>query len=147
MPDKNTTTHVLMQNELVIYRGERSGIWQCRYKVAGVWQRASAKQRDLKLATKAARERMIEVEATTVIAEGEVLQLLNIRDPDVTEARYLEVVRFKTAKLFEATALAGAVLASAIVNEQQQAAAYGRHLDTAFTSLMICSIIQVTKRP
>jgi octaprenyl-diphosphate synthase len=71
-------------------------------------------------------------EATTVIAEGEVLQLLNIRDPDVTEARYLEVVRFKTAKLFEAAAQAGAVLAGACVNEQQQAAAYGRHLGTAF---------------
>jgi len=38
MPDKNATTHILMPNELVIYRRERSGIWQCRYKVADVWQ-------------------------------------------------------------------------------------------------------------
>jgi octaprenyl-diphosphate synthase len=71
-------------------------------------------------------------EATTVIAEGEVLQLMNIRDPDVTEARYLDVVRFKTAKLFEAAAHAGAVLAQANAEQQQYAATYGRHLGTAF---------------
>jgi hypothetical protein len=51
-----------MPNELVIYRRERSGIWQCRYKVADVWQRASTKQRDVKLAKQAARELMIEAE-------------------------------------------------------------------------------------
>jgi len=50
MPEKVETTHTLMQNELVIYRRERSGIWQCRFKVADVWQRASTKHRDLKLA-------------------------------------------------------------------------------------------------
>ena len=71
-------------------------------------------------------------EATTVIAEGEVLQLMNIRDPEVTEARYLDVVRFKTAKLFEAAAQAGAVLAQASDAQQQYAATYGRHLGTAF---------------
>ena len=70
--------------------------------------------------------------ATTVIAEGEVLQLLNIHDPDVSEARYLQVVRFKTAKLFEAAAEAGAVLAGASPAEQEAAAAYGRHIGTAF---------------
>ena len=43
-------------------------------------------------------------EATTVIAEGEVLQLLNVHDPDVSQERYLQVVRYKTAKLFEAAA-------------------------------------------
>lgn len=70
--------------------------------------------------------------ATTVIAEGEVLQLLNIHDPDVSEARYLQVVRFKTAKLFEAAAEAGAVLAGASRVQQEAAAAYGRHIGTAF---------------
>jgi octaprenyl-diphosphate synthase len=70
--------------------------------------------------------------ATTVIAEGEVLQLLNIHDPDVSEARYLQVVRFKTAKLFEAAAEAGAVLAGASSLQQEAAAAYGRHIGTAF---------------
>ena len=70
--------------------------------------------------------------ATTVIAEGEVLQLLNVHDPDVSEARYLQVVRFKTAKLFEAAAEAGAVLAGASAEQQAAAAAYGRHIGTAF---------------
>jgi len=70
--------------------------------------------------------------ATTVIAEGEVLQLLNIHDPEVSEARYLQVVRFKTAKLFEAAAEAGAVLAGGSAAQQEAAAAYGRHIGTAF---------------
>lgn len=70
--------------------------------------------------------------ATTVIAEGEVLQLLNVHDPDVSEARYLQVVRFKTAKLFEAAAEAGAVLAGATSAQRDAAAAYGRHIGTAF---------------
>lgn len=70
--------------------------------------------------------------ATTVIAEGEVLQLLNVHDPDVSEERYLQVVRFKTAKLFEAAAEAGAVLAGASTAQQAAAAAYGRHIGTAF---------------
>ena len=71
-------------------------------------------------------------EATTIIAEGEVLQLLNVHDPDVSEERYLQVVRFKTAKLFEAAARAGAVLADATSEQEEAAAAYGRHIGTAF---------------
>ncbi|WP_459616004.1 octaprenyl diphosphate synthase [Bordetella sp. 2513F-2] len=71
-------------------------------------------------------------EATTVIAEGEVLQLLNVHDPEVSEARYLQVVRYKTAKLFEAAAQVGAVLAGATPAQQDAAAAYGRHVGTAF---------------
>ncbi len=71
-------------------------------------------------------------EATTVISEGEVLQLLNVNDPDVTEKRYLQVVRYKTAKLFEAAAVAGAILAKATDQQQQAAGTYGRHLGTAF---------------
>ena len=69
---------------------------------------------------------------TTVIAEGEVLQLLNVHDPDVTEERYMEVVRFKTAKLFEAAAQVGAVLAGATPEQEEAAAAYGRHIGAAF---------------
>ena len=71
-------------------------------------------------------------EATTIIAEGEVLQLLNVHDPNVSEERYLQVVRFKTAKLFEAAARAGAVLANATPEQEEAAAAYGRHIGTAF---------------
>lgn len=70
--------------------------------------------------------------ATTVIAEGEVLQLMNIHDPDVSEARYLQVVRFKTAKLFEAAAEAGAVVCDATSTQITSAATFGRHIGTAF---------------
>ncbi|MGO3742480.1 octaprenyl diphosphate synthase [Kerstersia sp.] len=70
--------------------------------------------------------------ATTVIAEGEVLQLLNVHDPDVSEERYLQVVRYKTAKLFEAATQVGAVLAGATPEQEEAAAAYGRHIGTAF---------------
>lgn len=70
--------------------------------------------------------------ATTVIAEGEVLQLLNVHDPDVSLERYLQVVRYKTAKLFEAAAQVGAIVAGATPEMEEAMAAYGRHLGTAF---------------
>lgn len=70
--------------------------------------------------------------ATTIIAEGEVLQLLNVHDPDVSMPRYLQVIRYKTAKLFEAAAEVGAILAGADAAVQQAAATYGRHIGTAF---------------
>ena len=70
--------------------------------------------------------------ATTIIAEGEVLQLLNVHDPDVSEARYMQVVRYKTAKLFEAAAQVGAILSGASAALEEAAAAYGRHIGTAF---------------
>jgi octaprenyl-diphosphate synthase len=71
-------------------------------------------------------------DATNVIAEGEVMQLLNMHDPDVSQERYLQVIRSKTAKLFEAAAELGALIAGA--NDAQIAAAgeYGRSLGTAF---------------
>jgi octaprenyl-diphosphate synthase len=71
-------------------------------------------------------------DATNVIAEGEVLQLMNIHDPDVDEARYLQVIRFKTAKLFEAAAQLGAILGGASDAQIERAALYGRSLGTAF---------------
>lgn len=71
-------------------------------------------------------------DATNVIAEGEVLQLLNVGDPNVSEARYMQVVRFKTARLFEAAAELGALLAGVSESMQAQAASYGRHVGTAF---------------
>nr|WP_050983155.1 polyprenyl synthetase family protein [Cupriavidus basilensis] len=70
--------------------------------------------------------------ATNVIAEGEVLQLLNMHDPDVTVERYLQVIRYKTAKLFEASAQLGAVLAGADAATEEAAAEYGRRIGTAF---------------
>jgi integrase len=62
MPEKVKTTHVLMDKELIVYRRERSTIWQCRYKVDGVWQRSSTKERDLAKAKAKAKELLIEAE-------------------------------------------------------------------------------------
>lgn len=71
-------------------------------------------------------------DSTNIISEGEVLQLMNCQDPDVTEERYLTVIRYKTAKLFEASAGVPAVLAGAPSELGEACAAYGRHLGTAF---------------
>lgn len=80
------------------------------------------------------RMRVLEVlaEATNVIAEGEVLQLLNVHDPDTTVERYLQVIRFKTAKLFEASARLGAMLSDASPEIEEACANYGRAMGTAF---------------
>ena len=80
------------------------------------------------------RMRVLEVlaDATNVIAEGEVLQLMNMHDPDLAVADYLQVIRYKTAKLFEASARLGAVLAGADAATEDACAGYGRALGTAF---------------
>jgi len=70
--------------------------------------------------------------ATTMIAEGEVLQLLNIHDPDISRERYMQVVHYKTAMLFSAATEVGAVLAGACPQQRMQAAAYGKHIGMAF---------------
>lgn len=69
---------------------------------------------------------------TNVIAEGEVLQLLNCNDPDTTEARYIDVIHSKTAKLFEAACQIGAVLAAQPAQIEGAMARYGMHLGSAF---------------
>lgn len=71
-------------------------------------------------------------DATNTIAEGEVLQLLNCRNPDVKEENYLQVIQYKTAKLFEAATRLGAILCSVTPAEEESMAAYGMHLGTAF---------------
>ncbi len=71
-------------------------------------------------------------DATNTIAEGEVLQLLNCRDPNVEEDNYLRVIRFKTAKLFEAASRLGAILGNATPDEEEALSVYGMHLGTAF---------------
>jgi len=80
------------------------------------------------------RMRVLEVlaDATNVIAEGEVLQLMNMHDPDLAVGDYLQVIRYKTAKLFEASARLGAVLSGAPPALEESCAAYGRSLGTAF---------------
>ena len=71
-------------------------------------------------------------DATNVISEGEVQQLLNVRDTDLNEQGYLQVIRSKTAKLFEASSRLGAVLASGSAPIEQACADYGQALGTAF---------------
>jgi octaprenyl-diphosphate synthase len=70
--------------------------------------------------------------ATNVIAEGEVMQLMNCHEPNTTEETYLEVIRCKTAKLFEAAAQLGAVLGGRPEEEIEAMGRYGMHLGTAF---------------
>lgn len=69
---------------------------------------------------------------TNIIAEGEVLQLLNCNDADTTEDSYMEVIHSKTAKLFEAACQLGAVLAELTPEQETAMANYGIHLGTAF---------------
>jgi octaprenyl-diphosphate synthase len=80
------------------------------------------------------RLRVLDVlaDATNVIAEGEVLQLMNMHDPDISVEDYLRVIRYKTAKLFEASARLGAVIADAPLGVEEASASFGRSLGTAF---------------
>lgn len=71
-------------------------------------------------------------DATNVIAEGEVLQLLNCNNADVKIDDYLRVIRYKTAKLFEAATRLGAILADSGEERESDMAAFGMHLGTAF---------------
>ena len=71
-------------------------------------------------------------DATNVIAEGEVLQLLNCHDADVDAASYMRVIHCKTAKLFEAAMRLGAILGKVGEKEEHAMAKYGMHLGTAF---------------
>jgi octaprenyl-diphosphate synthase len=82
--------------------------------------------------------RLLEIMAdgTNVISEGEVLQLLNVRDPDTTEARYMQVIHAKTAKMFESAAEAGAVLGAQTPEDGARVrrimGGYAKHLGIAF---------------
>ncbi len=81
-----------------------------------------------------ASQRVMEImaDATNVIAEGEVLQLMNAHDPETTEQRYLDVIYRKTARLFEAGAEVAAVLSEGSSEMQRSLARFGRHLGTAY---------------
>ncbi len=71
-------------------------------------------------------------EATNIIAEGEVLQLLNCHNADVSDEAYLKVIHYKTAKLFEAATRLGAIVSGASKNDEIALSNYGMHLGTAF---------------
>ena len=71
-------------------------------------------------------------DATNIIAEGEVMQLMNIGNTDITEEQYVQVIQYKTAKLFEAAAQVGAILAGADPVQEQALKNYGMYVGTAF---------------
>ena len=70
--------------------------------------------------------------ATNVIAEGEVLQLLNVHNADISDADYLQVIHYKTAKLFEAATRLGAIISNASPKDELALSLYGMHIGTAF---------------
>ena len=78
------------------------------------------------------RIQQVLADATNTIAEGEVLQLLNCHNADIDIPQYLRVIRYKTAKLFEAAARLGAILSGAPAEVEEGLARYGMHLGTAF---------------
>ena len=88
----------------------------------------------LQMLVKLNNPRITEVIAntTTIMAEGEALQLLERHNPKTTEEDYLNIIRCKTAKLFEAAAQSSAILSNADLETQTQMAQYGLHLGTAF---------------
>ena len=90
--------------------------------------------RSFQMMVKVNQMRVMEIlsAASNTIAEGEVLQLLNCNDPDTTEQQYMDVIRCKTAKLFEAAAQLGPVLAQESAELEHAMSAYGLHLGTSF---------------
>lgn len=70
--------------------------------------------------------------ATNIIAEGEVLQLLNINNANITDEAYLQVIHYKTAKLFEAASRLGAIMSDASASDEEALSKYGMHIGTAF---------------
>ena len=91
--------------------------------------------------------RVLEIlsEATNVIAEGEVLQLMNSGNPNLDEAAYLAVIQRKTAKLFEAAARLGAVLGGATADRETALGRFGMHLGTSFQ--LIDDVLDYTGEP
>lgn len=71
-------------------------------------------------------------DATNIIAEGEVLQLLNVNNADISDDAYLQVIHYKTAKLFEAATRLGAIISNAPPQDEAALTTYGMHLGTAF---------------
>lgn len=90
--------------------------------------------RAFQMMTKIGSLKILEVmsEAVNVIAEGEVLQLMNCNDPDTTEESYMHVIYSKTARLFEAAAQCSGILAGATAAQEKALQDYGRYLGTAF---------------
>lgn len=90
--------------------------------------------RSFEMMVKVGSMRVMEIlsHATCVIAEGEVMQLTNVRNPRVTEAQYMDVIHGKTAMLFEAASHSGAILAGASPEVEEALREYGCQLGLAF---------------
>ncbi|NMP31816.1 octaprenyl diphosphate synthase [Thalassotalea sp. M1531] len=90
--------------------------------------------RSFQMMVKIKKMRVMEIlsDTTNVVAEGEVLQLMNCNDPDTTEESYLQVIYCKTARLFEAATQLAAVISGSDPKIEQALADYGKHLGTAF---------------
>ena len=90
--------------------------------------------RSFQMMVSTGRYKVMEVlaDATNIIAEGEVLQLMNMHDPDISVDDYMRVIEYKTGKLFEASARLGAVVADAPAHIEDACAAFGRAVGSAF---------------
>ena len=90
--------------------------------------------RSFQMMTKLSDMRIMDIlsDATNIVAEGEVLQLMNCNDASTTEASYMQVIYCKTAKLFEAATRLAAVIAKQDEKVEQAMADYGKYLGTAF---------------
>ena len=90
--------------------------------------------RSFQMMVSTGRYKVMEVlaDATNIIAEGEVLQLMNMHDPDISVDDYMRVIEYKTGKLFEASARLGAVVADAPAHIEEACAAFGRAVGSAF---------------
>lgn len=143
-------TATLLHDDVVDESGRRRGLQTAN----AVWGNAGAVlsgdflySRSFQMMVDAGRSEVMRTmaDATNAIAEGEVLQLMNCGDPEVSEERYLRVIELKTARLFEAAARLGAIAADASAAEQDQMARYGHHLGMAFQ--MVDDLLDYTADP
>ncbi len=131
-------TATLLHDDVV----DESNLRRGRPTVNAVWGNAASVlvgdfliSRALQLMVALRHPRLLDIfsQSTNTISEGEVLQLINVRDPNTSEENYMRVIHHKTAKMFESAAETGAVLGADDVNDHVDAfATYGRHLGIAF---------------
>ncbi|MDE2149967.1 MAG: polyprenyl synthetase family protein [Gammaproteobacteria bacterium] len=143
-------TATLLHDDVVDHADLRRG----QRTANAVWGNAGAVlsgdflySRSFQLMVEANRSTVMRImaDATNAIAEGEVLQLMNSHDPDVTQARYLRVIELKTARLFEAAAALGAVCADAPPAQVSQMRAFGSALGMAYQ--LIDDLLDYTADP
>lgn len=128
-----TLLHDDVVDESTLRRG-RPTANECFGNAASVLVGDFLHTRSFQMMVAAGNMRILQVlsDATNIIAEGEVQQLINTHDATLDEAAYLHVIRSKTAKLFEASAQIAAILAQACTQQEAACATYGQALGTAF---------------